>query len=111
MGRWSLDDLDRYQKELEAENSRLTGEVERLGKNVMEADSELFTRKLRLVANVTGDETRAVRLSIKKGELHISELHKMDLPELREMAVEEEIEDYAALDRRALSAVRLLSGE
>ncbi|MCA8979855.1 MAG: DNA polymerase III subunit beta [Planctomycetes bacterium] len=35
----------------------------------MEADADLLTRKLRLVANVTGAEARAVRLSMKTGEL------------------------------------------
>ncbi|MFT7670737.1 MAG: DNA polymerase-3 subunit beta [Planctomycetota bacterium] len=35
----------------------------------IEANAELFSRKLRLVANVTGDEARAVRLQINAGEL------------------------------------------
>jgi DNA polymerase-3 subunit beta len=39
--------------------------------NSVEADSETLLRKLRLVANVTGEEARAVRLSIKKGTLEI----------------------------------------
>ncbi len=39
--------------------------------NSVEADSEMLLRKLRLVANVTGEEARAVRLSIKKGSLEI----------------------------------------
>jgi DNA polymerase-3 subunit beta len=37
----------------------------------VEADAEMLARKLRLVANVTGDEARAVRLSLKKGELEL----------------------------------------
>jgi DNA polymerase-3 subunit beta len=39
--------------------------------NVMEADKDLFSQKLRLVANVTGDEARAVRLSLTSGQLEL----------------------------------------
>jgi len=39
--------------------------------NVMESDRELLMRKLRLVANVTGDEARAVRLRMSKGRLEL----------------------------------------
>lgn len=39
--------------------------------NTMEADRDLFGRKLRLVANVTGDEARAVRLKLSKGQLEL----------------------------------------
>jgi len=39
--------------------------------NTMEADAELLARKLRLVANVTGDEARAVRFQLRKGELEL----------------------------------------
>ena len=38
-------------------------------KNTMEADREGFSQKLRLVANVAGDEARAVRLSLTSGQL------------------------------------------
>lgn len=41
------------------------------GEHLMEADRELFTQKLRLVANVTGDEARAVRLTLSKGKLEL----------------------------------------
>ncbi|MDA1264000.1 MAG: DNA polymerase III subunit beta [Planctomycetota bacterium] len=37
----------------------------------MEADRELFSKKLRLVANVAGDEARAVRLKLEKGRLEL----------------------------------------
>ena len=37
----------------------------------IEADAELLARKIRLVANVTGDEARAVRISLKKGEMEL----------------------------------------
>ena len=56
---------------LDGEFPRYKAVVPESSENVMEADSEIFTRKLRLVANVTGDETRAVRLSMKKGELQL----------------------------------------
>jgi DNA polymerase III subunit beta len=39
--------------------------------NSIEADCELLQRKLRLVANVTGEEARAVRLSVKKNQLEL----------------------------------------
>lgn len=37
----------------------------------IEADAELFSRKLRLVSNVSGDETRAVRLRVKGEQLEL----------------------------------------
>jgi DNA polymerase-3 subunit beta len=40
--------------------------------NMIEADSGLLERKLRLVANATGDETRAVKLTLRKGEMELS---------------------------------------
>ncbi|MCE9594533.1 MAG: DNA polymerase III subunit beta [Planctomycetes bacterium] len=40
--------------------------------NVIEADAGIFERKLRLVANATGDETRAVKLVARKGEMELS---------------------------------------
>ena len=39
--------------------------------NSMEADRELLGRKLRLVANVSGDEARAVRLKVRPGQLEL----------------------------------------
>lgn len=39
--------------------------------NVVEADRDLFGKKLRLVANVTGDEARAVRLNLSKNQLEL----------------------------------------
>lgn len=39
--------------------------------NRIEADSDSFTRKLRLVSNVSGDETRAVRLRVKGEQLEM----------------------------------------
>ena len=37
----------------------------------MEADASNLSQKLRLVANVTGSEARAVRLSLEKGKLEL----------------------------------------
>jgi DNA polymerase-3 subunit beta len=39
--------------------------------NVMEVDRETLAKKLRLVANVTGDEARAVRLKLSRNELEL----------------------------------------
>jgi len=39
--------------------------------NLVEADAELLTKKLRLVSNVTHADTRAVRLSLEKGRMTI----------------------------------------
>ncbi len=39
--------------------------------NTMEADSDLLQKKLRLVANVTSNDTRAVRLTMEKGRIDI----------------------------------------
>jgi DNA polymerase-3 subunit beta len=38
-------------------------------KHSLEANTQMIERKLRLVANVTGDEARAVRLKVNNGEL------------------------------------------
>ncbi len=39
--------------------------------NLMEADTAILNQKLKLVANVTSPDTRAVRLSVEKGELTV----------------------------------------
>lgn len=39
--------------------------------NRLEADADTFTRKLRLVSNVSGDESRAVRLRVKGDQLEM----------------------------------------
>ena len=39
--------------------------------NAFEADAEQFSRKLRLVSNVSGDETRAVRFRVKGEQLEL----------------------------------------
>jgi DNA polymerase-3 subunit beta len=40
-------------------------------RNTLEADTDLLSRKLRLVANVTGEDARAVRFRLRKGELEL----------------------------------------
>jgi DNA polymerase-3 subunit beta len=39
--------------------------------NKVEASTDLLSRKLRLVANVTGDEARAVRFKVERGEVEL----------------------------------------
>jgi len=56
---------------IDGEYPRYTDVVPAKSKVAFEASGELLGRKLRLVANVTGDETRAVRLKIDKGELEL----------------------------------------
>ena len=45
--------------------------IPRESKNLVEVDTQTFIQKLRLVANVTGVEARAVRLRIKKDEIEL----------------------------------------
>lgn len=56
---------------LDGEFPRYQAVIPAEGANVAEADAETLTRKLRLVGNVTGEEARAVRLSMKKGSLEL----------------------------------------
>lgn len=57
---------------LEGEFPRYQAVIPREVANCVEADAGLFERKLRLVANATGDETRAVKVSFKKGAMELS---------------------------------------
>lgn len=56
---------------IDGEYPRYSEVVPAESKNSLEASAEMLGRKLRLVANVTGDEARAVRLKIDKGELEL----------------------------------------
>ena len=56
---------------IDGEYPRYTDVVPAQSKISLEANAELLSRKLRLVANVTGDEARAVRLKIDKGEMEL----------------------------------------
>jgi len=54
---------------IDGEYPRYDAVIPKETKNSAEVNAEMFGRKLRLVSNVTGDDARAVRLDIKKGEI------------------------------------------
>lgn len=54
---------------IDGEYPRYSAVIPEDTKNHVEVNAEMFGRKLRLVSNVTGDDARAVRLDIKKGEI------------------------------------------
>ena len=56
---------------IDGEFPRYAAVIPKEARNVVEADAELLGEKLRLVANVTGDEARAVRFKLEKGELEL----------------------------------------
>ena len=56
---------------LDGEFPRYQAVIPQSSSYVLEADSELFNRKLRLVSNVTASDTRAVKLAFSKGQLDI----------------------------------------
>lgn len=56
---------------IDGEFPRYAAVIPDSGKHAIEADADTFARKLRLVANVTSQDTRAVRLSFGKEEMHI----------------------------------------
>jgi len=56
---------------IDGEFPRYAAVIPRDSNNTMEADAGLLTRKLRLVANVTGTEARAVRFKLTPGELDL----------------------------------------
>jgi len=56
---------------IDGDYPRYTDVIPKESKINVEANAEMISRKLRLVANVTGDEARAVRLKIDKGELEL----------------------------------------
>jgi DNA polymerase-3 subunit beta len=56
---------------LDGEFPRYSAVIPKEVGNALEADGDHLQRKIRLVANVTGDEARAVRLSVKKGKLEL----------------------------------------
>jgi DNA polymerase-3 subunit beta len=56
---------------IDGEFPRYSAVIPEEGQNVIEADADLFARKLRLVSNVTSQDTRAVRLSFGKGQMTI----------------------------------------
>jgi DNA polymerase-3 subunit beta len=56
---------------LDGEFPRYAAVIPLEAQNVLEADADTLGRKIRLVANVTGDEARAVRLSLRKAHLEL----------------------------------------
>ena len=56
---------------IDGEYPKYSEVIPKESKHVVEANGELLGRKLRLVANVTGDEARAVRLKVDKGEMEL----------------------------------------
>ncbi|MCC7011728.1 MAG: DNA polymerase III subunit beta [Planctomycetes bacterium] len=56
---------------LDGEFPRYTAVIPAESRNYCEADASLLERKIRLVANVTGEEARAVRFSIRGGHLEL----------------------------------------
>jgi DNA polymerase-3 subunit beta len=56
---------------LDGEFPRYAAVIPKESEHLVRADPELLGRKLRLVANVTGEEARAVRFSLKKGHMEL----------------------------------------
>ncbi len=56
---------------IDGEFPRYAAVIPKEGANRIEADAEVLARKLRLVANVTGAEARAVRLSLDGGRMEL----------------------------------------
>ena len=56
---------------LDGEFPRYSAVIPKETSNTVHADSEMLGRKIRLVANVTGDEARAVRFSVKKDHMEL----------------------------------------
>jgi len=54
---------------IDGEYPRYSAVIPAETKNSIEVNAEMFSRKIRLVSNVTGDDARAVRLDIKRGEV------------------------------------------
>ncbi len=56
---------------IDGEFPRYAAVIPKDSRNLLEADPSLLTKKLRLVANVTGNEARAVRFKLAKNELEL----------------------------------------
>lgn len=64
-------DAEVFTRLIDGEFPRYAAVIPPESSNRVEADAELFARKLRLVANVTGEEARAVRLSLRDGHMEL----------------------------------------
>jgi len=56
---------------IDGEFPRYAAVIPAESQNQLEADTLMFTKKLRLAANVTGSEARAVKLKLEKGKLEL----------------------------------------
>ena len=56
---------------IDGEFPRYAAVIPKESQNTVEADAQLLARKLRLVANVTGNEARAVRFKLERGALEL----------------------------------------
>ena len=56
---------------IDGEFPRYAAVLPREAVHVLQADRETFAKKLRLVANVAGDEARAVKLKLSRGQLEL----------------------------------------
>jgi DNA polymerase-3 subunit beta len=56
---------------IDGEFPRYAAVIPKESSNYVEADAEMLSRKLRLVANVTGSEARAVRMRLSPGNLEL----------------------------------------
>lgn len=56
---------------IDGEFPRYAAVIPKESRNIVEADAALLLKKLRLVANVTGTEARAVRLKLTKGDMEL----------------------------------------
>ncbi|TAJ16989.1 MAG: hypothetical protein EPO68_10175, partial [Planctomycetota bacterium] len=65
------EEIEAFARLIEGEFPKYATVIPNSSENTVEAEADLLTRKLRLVANVTSAETRAVKLSFTKGELEI----------------------------------------
>lgn len=54
---------------IDGEYPRYTAVIPEDTKNHVEVNADMFSRKLRLVSNVTGEDARSVKLAFKKGEI------------------------------------------
>jgi DNA polymerase-3 subunit beta len=64
-------EIEAFARLIEGEFPKYATVIPNSAENILEADTETFTRKLRLVTNVTSADLRAVKLSLSKGEMEI----------------------------------------
>jgi len=72
LGDLGLGVLEIFARLIDGEFPKYSAVIPRETHNFLEADADTLSRKLRLVANVTGVEARAVKLKVEKTELSLS---------------------------------------